>query len=515
MAEEKNAPDLFDLKFLPAWVKEAPHENRYADFAGEESGRPDQRDRRDRDRRDGGRRDRGPRSPRGQERKREPRERERRPAMPRPSQAPREEPAAPMPAVDVRFTPVTRVLESVLGQIKSSHLAYSVFSLARMFLDKPERYDVHLKAETAAFFQLGEHGPVARDRRVLENGAFLSEKDNFYRAEVTQSEPIKGNYTSVARCRLSGILLGPTNHHAYQPQLRSLYEQRFSRRMSFADYQRQIEIVSNPEAVERWKEEVRSVTTYVTLQEEPGVTFPSAAETERHFRQTYLPALIRHSAELTLDGVVSRRLPDRSLGRVIEDAWAREFRSPTKMMQELIGAFRQNALHIFRHRKGMLFVSPIRARPFQHDNSSVSSSIAAILATVSGNPGVNRKQLLEKLPPNEVGEPDAAEKRKLAIASDLHWLISEGHVIEFNDGALDLARTKAPAPVSAVTPNGSAEASVLPNESSVAPVAPGTETTSPAVDQEAAPPAETVSVAPEKSGRSESPEADEKIPAAD
>ena len=196
--------------------------------------------------------------------------------MPRPSQAPREEPAAPMPAVDVRFTPVTRVLESVLAQIKSSHLAYSVFSLARMFLDKPERYDVHLKAETAAFFQLGDHGPVARDRRVLENGAFLSEKDNFYRAEVTQSEPIKGDYTSVARCRLSGILLGPTNHHAYQPQLRSLYEQRFSRRMSFADYQRQIEIVSNPEAVEHWKEEVRNVTTYVTLQEEPGVTFPSA-----------------------------------------------------------------------------------------------------------------------------------------------------------------------------------------------------------------------------------------------
>ena len=200
---------------------------------------------------------------------------------------------------------------------------------------------------------------------------------------------------------------------------------------------------------------------------------------------------------------------------MIEDAWAREFRSPTKMMQELIGAFRQNALHIFRHRKGMLFVSPIRARPFQHDNSSVSSSVAAILATVSGNPGVNRKQLLEKLPPNEVGEPDAAEKRKLAIASDLHWLISEGHVIEFNDGALDLARTKAPAPASAVTPNGSAETPVLPNESSVAPVAPGTETTSPAVAQEAAAPAETVSVALEKSGRSESPEAGEKIAAAD
>ena len=66
----------------------------------------------------------------------------------------------------------------------------------------------------------------------------------------------------MARCRLSGTLLGPTNHHGYQPQLRTLYEKRFSRRMSFADYQRQIEIVSDPAVVEQWKEQARSVTTY-------------------------------------------------------------------------------------------------------------------------------------------------------------------------------------------------------------------------------------------------------------
>jgi hypothetical protein len=253
--------------------------------------------------------------------------------------------------MEVRFVPAAHVLESVLAQIKAGHVAYSVFSLGRMFLDKPERYDVRLKAKEAQLFQLGENGPVASDQRVLENGAFVGQKDNFYRTDVTQSEPIKGNFTSVARCRLSGTLLGPTNHHAYQPQLRSLYEQRFSRRMSFPDYQRQIEIVSDPETVERWKEEARNVTTYVTLKEEPPLTFNSAAETERHFRQNYLPGLLRQSEEMAVDGVISRRLFDRSLGRLIEDAWAQEYRSPSKMMQELIGAFRQAGLHVFRHRK--------------------------------------------------------------------------------------------------------------------------------------------------------------------
>jgi len=452
MSEEKTAPDLFDLKFLPAWVKEAPRENPYANFAGEEDAPAGPRDRRDRNRSGSDRRERRPRPSRAKEGGREALERSSRPESHRPLEPRRPAQAiAPPPALEVRFVPAAHVLESVLAQIKAGHLAYSVFSLGRMFLDKPERYDVCLKAETAILFQLGENGPVAADQRVLENGAFLSEKDNFYRTEVTQSEPIKGNFTAVARCRLSGVLLGPTNHHAYQPQLRNLYEQRFSRRMSFPEYQRQIEIVTNPEAVERWKEEARSVTTYVTLREEPPLTFTNAADTERHFRQTYLPGLLSSSAELTVDGVVSRQLPDRALGRVIENAWAQEYRSPSKMMQELIGAFRQAALHVFRHRKGMLFVSPIRARPFNHDSDSVSPAVAAILQTLQANPGINRKHLIDKLPHEEAVDAEAAEKRKLALASNLHWLISEGHVIEFNDGALDLARSKAPAPHAAGT----------------------------------------------------------------
>src|SRR6185436_8118313 len=160
----------------------------------------------------------------------------------------------------------------------------------------------------AQLFQLGENGPVASDQRVLENGAFVGQKDNFYRTDVTQSEPIKGNFTSVARCRLSGTLLGPTNHHAYQPQLRSLYEQRFSRRLSFPDYQRQIEIVSDPAVVERWKEEARKITTYTTVHEQTPLTFSSAAEVERHFRSQYLPALIRDMDDVTLGGTSSRSL---------------------------------------------------------------------------------------------------------------------------------------------------------------------------------------------------------------
>ena len=222
----------------------------------------------------------------------------------------------------MRFIPHEPAFNSVLAQIKSGSVAYSVFALARLFLEKPERYDVQLTtAEDRPLFQLGENGAVASDRGILESSAFANARDDFYTVEVVQNEPLKGNFTNVARCRLSGTLLGPTNHHNYQPQLRNLYETRFSRRMSFFDYQKQIDIVSDPAVVEEWKEQARNVTTYTAKNGEPPATFTNAAEVERHFRQHHLPGLVRSAPELTIGGVMSRQLSDRALGRAIEEAW--------------------------------------------------------------------------------------------------------------------------------------------------------------------------------------------------
>jgi hypothetical protein len=259
----------------------------------------------------------------------------------------------------------------------------------------------------------------------------------------------------VARERSSGVLLGPTNHHAYQPQLRRLYEQRFSRRMSFSDFQRQIEIVNDLALVEQWKEEARKLTKFITRKEEPPQTFTSETEAERNFREKHLPGLISETREAEIDGRTSRQLRDHAIGRVIENAWSAEERSPSKMMQELAGRFRPAGLHIFRHRKGMLFVSPVRPKAI--DESAVSDSVRKILETLRAAPRIGRKELAEKLiAPETENENDEA---KMKLASELHWLVREGHVVEFNDGALDLPRIKAPNPKSQIPEKSQAPSS--------------------------------------------------------
>jgi hypothetical protein len=436
--------DLIDLKFLPAWVKEDWSAARHAGFeeeqepwprpGGDERARPPRHRRRDeKNRRQRDRGERGNRKPLDRKDRKRPRD------FPARRQAPA---PPPLPRLDVHFLPQAAAFENVAAQIKTGTAAYSVYALARLFLQKPERYHVRVKTkDTGPLFRLGESTAIATNRFALENSAYRLLREKFYNTNVTLNDPIKGDFSSVARERTTGTLLGPTNHHGYQPQLRRLYEQRFSRRMSFTDFQRQIEIVNDPALVEQWKEEARKVTTFTTQQEKPPRTFNAEPEAERHFREKYLPSLISETAEAEIDGVTSRKLQDRGIARLIENAWSAEVRSPSNMMQELAGRFRGAGLQIFRHRKGMLFVSPIRLKAI--DEAAVSDSVRQILETLKASPRINRKELAEKLIGSDA-EAAEAEKTKLSLASDLHWMIREGHVIEFNDGSLDLPRAKPP-----------------------------------------------------------------------
>src|SRR5438128_2181482 len=418
--------DLLDLKLLPAWVKEPADSKSYAGYTEEE---------------DRGAQKRWRGAPRGKPKHRTPINREQasdfdksrasiqhptpkverryrdglgqrsgaRDGRPRGSKNRRRLDRHPQftrtPPVTVRFLPYSLAFENVVAQIKSGSVAYSVFALARLFLEKPVGYEVYVAAKPhSPLFQLGENGTVSVDREFLERNSFRFAQRDFYHIDVVESDPIKGNFSNVARCRLSGTLLGPTNYHTYQPQLRSMYEQRFSRRMSFAEYQRQVEIVSDPALVEHWKDEARKVTTYTTLRQENPVTLSSVVETERHFRSNHLPGLIHSMEHVTIGGSLSRNLQDRLLNRAIEQAWVHEARSPSNMMQELATRFRQNELHIFRHRRGMLFVSPVRVRAFVHEQAGVAQSVNSILAAFSASAGISRKQLFQKLTGNGATE---------------------------------------------------------------------------------------------------------------
>ena len=371
-----------------------------------------------------------------------------------------------------------------------------------MFLARPERHRLKIATKTVAqpLYQVGENGPVSTDRAAAERAAFPLLRDKYY-VEVTEKREIpKGNFSNVARCRANGVLLGPTNYHGYQPALRKLFEERFSRRMSFSDFQHdEIEVVADPALVEQWKQQAGSVSVFrlkpievpgkpkpeppaepvaesspepaepapvaeipaETVPEpvsetpqaeqapeeqaapEPeapapvlyeGPVFASVAEVEQHFAKTYLPGVIRTASSVHVSGMASRAVSDRAIASSIRQAWEQERGFPGQMMHQLRQHFSRAGLHVFKHRKRMQFVSLIRPSPME--GGSLSPSVAQILEVIQANQKCNRVSLAAAILGTDETAIDAA--RKSTLATDLHWLIETGRVIEFSDGRLEL-----------------------------------------------------------------------------
>ena len=345
----------------------------------------------------------------------------------------------------VEIFPEPAAATGIAKQIKGSARACGVFRVANMFMDRFDRFRVRVTAldPAAVMYRIGE-GPLTFDRSAVESGAFKANFDQYYVTEIVQGEPPKGNYTSVARERISGALLGPSSHHGYQVALRKLYEERYARRMSFPDFQRNIDNVTDPAAVEQWKQQASSVTTYRTkvAEGEEPIVFKTELEAGEHFRATHLPTLLKSGRSLEVGGAIAGSLLDKSIGLTVRDAVEREREVPVQMVNALRPYFNEAGLQLFKWKRKILYASGIR--PQRHPAEQIfSEGISAILTTVGEQPGIKRPQLAAKLfgklpadAPEEAQQESAA--KIAALAADLHYVIQIGYVVEFQNGCMEL-----------------------------------------------------------------------------
>jgi hypothetical protein len=466
-----STPDMdLDLEnlFQPAWAQEKPSAVRYEKFTGEEGGQSDRR----REGRRGGQRPesfgerRGPRPPRSGpkfgDRKRGFDRRDDRRSGLRDEQR---EPSAPPPEITVVFLPDEKGVESLARQIKMTGRAYPLFQIAQLVLQKAERYTVRLAVKKKP------DGAVAQPLFVcaLDDTPWLGEdeavahvlKDHFatfYQAERTATEPPKGTYTFVAQCGMSGMILGPPNHHDYQNRLRKLHAERFAR-MPFDVFKARVKIVKDEEVVKKWVEEQSFKTEYVVLNVPEPLKLPDLDEVEKHFRATHKETIIKPVETQLIAGAPSRNLRNRELQRLVRAEWEQQRHFPLQLATELSRQFATHGLQFFKVNKTVTHVSVARPQFLDLETTPVSESIKRIIAHINAHPKCTRRQLVETLAPSpppaavievkpEGPAATAAEPtpEQNAIVADLHWLVHQGHVIEFADGRLETAKKPAPRP---------------------------------------------------------------------
>ena len=470
MSDQENTDPLKDLEmaFLPQWAQEPNDAKPYADFSGDDRprgrGRGDwgDRPRRRDDNRGRDFKGRGDR-PRGRDERREGGDRRqkfqnrdgKRPQNRKGNFRRNDGPPRPPLEIDASIRPEKNGVEALAKQIKNSGRAYPLFDIARLIIAKSERYEAVFQTKRK------EDGTVAQPLFFcqVDETVWLSEEqaidhvlgrhfDTFYKTEKTEIDPPKGTYTFVAQCGMSDEILGPPNYHGYQEKLRSLHAERFAR-LPFDVFKSRVKIVHDEEVVNKWIEEQSCKTEYIAINLPEEARLDSRDAVRSHFREHHLGNLIASVDSIALKGnVYTRKSPPR-MQNLVRRAFDEQRRFPIKVVNMLSQEFSSHGLQFFKRKKSVTHVSVSRPHHLDLENTPVSESIRDIVSFIIDTENCTRRNVLEKFAP-EPEAPEASgegdEKKdaplspeRTAVLSDLHWLVHQGHVIEYANGLMEVA----------------------------------------------------------------------------
>lgn len=434
---------LSDLTFGPGWARTPPSNAPTQAPSREEEGR---------DRRRGGGGDRGTRERRRPEARRVYPPRESSDGKPSRGLSPREQRSAPSYSsgretreffrdipVTIDFLPERRGLAPLAHRLAAAGRAFSLFEVAGMFLSKPDYYTVRLTINPSTegenikeLFQCGECKALFLDRESATAHAFEQHFDRFYRREEIDAEPPKGNFTCVARCTVTGELLGPPNYHGYQERFTALHHARFAHFTS-EEYGKKIENVHDAALVEQWKESMKRQAVYHSINASEGTpALTRIADVEKDFREKHAPTMVHAGHSFVVPGTIACALDDQRLKATIRQAWNHETRFPLKLSIAIRLAFRRLGLHLFKTADSSTYLTSICPSPI--DPVQAVSIVREILEYLMAHPGLTRGELLSALRPGI--SPD--DPQLLELNKAIRWLVGKGHVIEFSNGKMTI-----------------------------------------------------------------------------
>jgi len=397
----------------------------------------------------------------------------------------------PLP-VEVRFLPDPKTLGSIMRKVQNTHFAYPLRDMARLFLENLSACLVRvgpLKDQEAVFWVCKQCGIPAYTEEEIRQHFFTRHFAEYFEAVQTETELPTGTFACVAKCGVTGILLGPPNHHSYNTKVQEILRGRCAG-MNPETYRSRITMVREPEAIEQWRKESAMRTLYrfkpaepkAPAEAAPAETTPvenaaeapvenapveNAAEApventpvenapvaeaapvetaapaepapeqplveyaaaEARFLNEILPKKIHRAGHFTCLAEAARHTPSERLNETLREAYYREVKHPSSLFYALRGAFHHRKMHVFRanNAKGTDFV--VRTLPVRMDSTDAVSEIRDILAYVAEHPGCLRSELLHIITQNT---PDNVNH----IIGQLLWLIERGNLIEYYNGVL-------------------------------------------------------------------------------
>jgi hypothetical protein len=239
--------------------------------------------------------------------------------------------------------------------------------------------------------------------------------------------------------------------------------------MPFEVYKSRVRIVRDEEVVKKWVDDQSWRTEYICLNLPEPLRLGNMEAVEKHFRETHKENIIKPVEAHTLTGAAARNLRSPELTRLVRSVWEDQRRFPLQIATVLSQQFAGHGLQFFKVNKTVTHVSVARPHYLDLEATPVSEGVKRIVDYINANPKATRRKLMEVLAPGPAiipvapapapapvegssATPAAAAPapeptaEQTAIVADLHWLIHQGHVIEFANGTLETAKKPLPRP---------------------------------------------------------------------
>lgn len=392
--------------------------------------------------------------------------------------------------MEVNFYPEDEPFATLSDLLRRLKRTYQLFEIAKIILEKPERYVVVAKnlpdadGNVAPVYCAQPFNIPFDDEQSAKAYAVKEKVAELFDKVQVEVEAPKGNFLVVHKCGYSGELLGAPNWHKYADYVKEFHRERFPN-VPYEKYLARITSSNDPEEIQKWVDNMKTATVYKL--KETGETFDTFEKAAAYVSQKYTDTLVFAYDHVRISGVNVAKIPAGRIRDNIVNQREMQLKFALNTANNLRGRLRRSNFAIYkRGNKGFAFVSAVR-RKFLFEGDKLSDLPQSVFEFILANPGIKAEEMPYKFmglefkanenkeqsllsqveskeaenaqavqpeqesqaaeaqsadavaPIPENAEPAISQENatKLAqIASELHWLVSEGYVVEYSDSSL-------------------------------------------------------------------------------
>jgi hypothetical protein len=354
-----------------------------------------------------------------------------------------------MPVVNVTFRLKPEVKNALCAIMRESLKAFDLFSVARTMIQKPQRYEIVLscmpdKSEPRRakelFISVPDSLPFLTEAEAIEH-VMKNHTELFFDIQTVGVEPPKGSFVCVKKCPFTGRILGPPNYHRYNEMLREHYAGLASR-MSFDNYVAKLETLRDVESINEWIElmsKKRQWAAKPQKTEEPSepFVFETREEAKRYLMSQQKGKAAKKIHKAVIAGECLEQITSSVLVESIRAALSTQRKQPFQTAKYLYGCFKSERFFLFKNaRNGMTYVCAVKRQTLDPD-SKFADYAQKLIDQIEADKQCNRQKLLNLLDLN----PNEKNQALATFLENLHWLIQQGYVTEYEDGCLRCLRT--------------------------------------------------------------------------